>query len=181
VNTNDSGIFGVGSKGSSIRVVFSRDGGASWSVATIAPTTTADVQHVHPALAMSENGGSGHVAYYVQQADARLRVDQASLRFAGNAIRLAGVAPLSTRSFDLTPSNVPRTATTTTNYDRTIVSCYDIGEYLSVKGDDDGNTLAAWGDNRNTWTGPVGPTPATTSAAPFTHAQPDVFFGLLGD
>jgi len=30
--------------------------------------------------------------------------------------------------------------------------------------------VAAWGDNRNTWTGPPG------SAAPFTHAQPDVFF-----
>ena len=34
--------------------------------------------------------------------------------------------------------------------------------------------VSAWGDNRNTWTGPVG------SAAPYMHAQPDVFFGRVG-
>lgn len=73
------------------------------------------------------------------------------------------------------PSNVPRTPTATTNYDRTVVSCYDIGEYMSVKGDDGGSTLGAWGDSRNTWTSPP------DSPAAGTHQQPDVFFGLLGD
>ena len=70
---------------------------------------------------------------------------------------------------------MPRTPTATTNYDRAVVSCYDIGEYLSVKADDHGSTLAAWGDNRNTWTSPAG------SPAAGTHAQPDVFFGLVGN
>ena len=41
--------------------------------------------------------------------------------------------------------------------------------------EDDGGPLAAWGDNRNTWTGPPG------SAAPYSHAQPDVFFGRIGE
>jgi hypothetical protein len=42
------------------------------------------------------------------------------------------------------------------------------------QGSTDG-VVAAWGDNRNTWTGPPG------SAAPYTHAQPDVFFGRVGN
>jgi hypothetical protein len=174
INSNRSPFFGDGSQGSDIRAVFTRNGGGTWATATIAATAAGDPQHVHPNLSMSDDGSAGHVAYYVQQANGQLRVDGASLRF-GPGIRLAGTTGLSTRSFDLTPSNVPRSATLTTNYDRTIVSCYDIGEYLSVKGDDDGNTLAAWGDNRNTWTSPPG------SPAAGTHQQPDVFFGLLGD
>jgi hypothetical protein len=174
VNSNRSPFFGDASQGSDIRVVSSRDGGRTWApAATIAATSAADPQHVHPALATSEDGTRGHVAYYVQQANGQLRVDAASLRF-GATVRLAGTAPLSSTAFDLTPSNVPRTATATTNYDRAVVSCYDIGEYLSVR-DDDGNTLAAWGDNRNTWTSP----PGSPAAGP--HPQPDVFFGLLGD
>jgi hypothetical protein len=176
MNSNESRFFGDSSKGSSIRVVLSRDGGRTWAApATIAPSTAADPQHVHPALSMSDDGSSGHVGFYVQQANEQLRVDAASLRFGGNGVRLAGIAPLGTKSFDLTPSNVTRTPTATTNYDRTVVSCYDIGEYMSVKGDSDGNTLGAWGDNRNTWTSPA------DSPAAGTHQQPDVFFGLLGN
>jgi hypothetical protein len=176
MNTNGSPFFGDDSQGSSIRVVLSRDGGNTWSTATIAASTAADPQHVHPALSLADNGSSGDVAFYVQQADGKLRVDAASLRFGGSGIRLAGVGPLSTTrgGFDLTPSNVPRTPTATTNYDRTVVSCYDIGEYMSVKGDQEGNTLAAWGDNRNSWTSPA------DSPAAGTHQQPDVFFGLVG-
>ncbi|HET7825238.1 MAG TPA: sialidase family protein [Anaeromyxobacter sp.] len=174
VNSNRSPFFGDSSQGSDIRAAFSRDGGATWATATIAATSAADPQHVHPNLSMTDNGAAGHVAYYVQQANGQLRVDAASLRF-GPGIRVASTQRLSTTSFDLTPSNVPRTPTATTNYDRAIVSCYDIGEYLSVRGDGDGNTLAAWGDNRNTWTSPPG------SPAAGTHQQPDVFFGLIGN
>jgi hypothetical protein len=174
INSNRSPFFGDASLGSDIRAVFTRNGGGTWATATIASTAAGDPQHVHPNLSMSDDGSAGHVAYYVQQANEQLRVDGAGLRF-GPGIRLAGVAPLTTRSFDFTPSNVPRTATTTTNYDRAVVSCYDIGEYLSVKGDENGNTLAAWGDNRNTWTSPA------DSPAAGTHPQPDVFFGLVGN
>lgn len=175
INSNRSPFFGDSSLGSDIRLVFSRNGGRTWApTATIAAATRADPQHVHPSISMNREGSEGHVAFYVQQANGQLRVDAASLRF-GAGVRFSSVARLSTRSFDLTPSNVVRTPTATTNYDRAIVACYDIGEYLSVSGDDDGNTLAAWGDNRNTWTSPP------TSPAAGTHAQPDVFFGLLGD
>ena len=117
------------------------------------------------------------VSYYVQQADRRLRTDVASLKIDGGRVRLKSVSPLSSTAFDLTPSNVLRTPTLTTNFDRTVVSCYDIGEYQTLarsRGDDDG-VFAAWGDNRRTWTSPP------DSPAAGTHAQPDVFTARVGD
>ena len=98
----------------------------------------------------------------------------------GNQLKLRDTADLSNVSFDLTPSNVPRLLSpfTTTNYDRAVVTCYDIGEYMSVQSapffSDDGQPAAAWGDNRQRWVPPPG------SAAPFEHAQPDVFFTRVG-
>jgi hypothetical protein len=85
---------------------------------------------------------------------------------------------LSTTAFDFTPSNVPHPIVGnpffTTNYDRSIVACYNIGEYMSVAASEDG-ALAAWGDNRNSWTGPP------DSAFPGKHAQADVFFSRGGE
>ena len=112
-----------------------------------------------------------------------LRTDVATLSVDDNHLELDDTSGLSTQAFDLTPSNIsipiPTNPFRTTNYDRTIATCYDIGEYMSVtvpatEGDADG-PIAAWGDNRNSWTGPLG------SAAPFKHAQPDVFSGRPGN
>jgi len=72
------------------------------------------------------------------------------------------------------PSNIPVAqgpgipAHFTTNYDRTIRPCYDIGEYMAATNLGDG-VIAAWGDNRNPWTSPP------DSPAAGTHPQPDVF------
>jgi hypothetical protein len=57
----------------------------------------------------------------------------------------------------------------TTNYDRTIRPCYNIGEYMTAASTGDDRTLFAWGDARNQWTSP----PASPAAG--THSQPDVF------
>jgi hypothetical protein len=83
---------------------------------------------------------------------------------------------LSTTDFDMTPSNIPIPQAgnpfLTTNFDRIIRPCYNIGEYMSTlfRGD---SVQAAWGDNRNTWTSPP------DSPAAGVHAQPDVFFRRL--
>jgi len=184
VNSSTSPFFGEGT-GSEINAVFTRDGGVTWASARVVASSLADPQHVHPALLLSANGKRLTVSYYVQQLDQRLRTDVATLKIDGRRLRLEEAGPLSTTAFDLTPSNVVRrsspTTTTTTNYDRTIVACYDIGEYQSLTqsrrgdDDDDARVIAAWGDNRKTWLSPAG------SPAAGLHAQPDVFAAIVGD
>ena len=175
LNRSTSPSFGDPASGSEIDVLYSQDGGANWAPPLrIAASTVTDPQHVHPAITLDQNGNEAWVAYYVQQANDQLRTDVAKLHVSGNHLTLDGASSLSTVAFDLTPNNLPTTTPSnparTTNYDRIIATCYDIGEYMSLAATP-GQPIAAWGDNRNTWTGPAG------SAAPFTHAQPDVFSG----
>ena len=173
LNSNVSPFFGDSSAGSEINVLFSRNGGASWAPTfKVAAATATDVQHVHPAIALS--GENLTVSYYVQQADQRLRTDAATFSAEDGRLRLRRVAPLSSTAFDLPPSNVVRTRTANTNFDRAVTTCYAIGEYQSLAtsqrgNDDEGSVFAAWGDMRRTWTSPVG------SPAVGTHSQPDVF------
>ena len=170
------------SAGSLIRVLFSRDGGNSWAdPLTIAASTAGEPQHVHPAITLGAPGNKAWVGYYAQQSNEQLNTKVARVQVTGNKLKLRDTSALSNVSFDLTPSNVPRLLRpfTTTNYDRSIQPCYDIGEYMSIQSipffsDDGGNAAAAWGDNRQRWTGPPG------SPAPFEHAQPDVFFAGVG-
>ena len=134
---------------------------------------------MHPALTLTQNGNRVWIAYYVQQLDEKLRTDLALLHIDGNQLRLDQTTGLSNTAFDLAPTNITLSPTHTTNYDRAFNACYGIGEYMSVTGDQRGDSstdgvVAAWGDNRNKWTGPIG------SAAPYTHAQADVFFGRVG-
>jgi hypothetical protein len=180
INTSTSPFFGDPTAGSTIRIVLSPDGGGSWAEPVTIASTAADPQHVHPSLALGQNGNRVWVGYYVQQANEQLRTDLATLHINGRSLRLDQTTGLSNTAFDFTPNNITRTPTTTTNFDRTIRPCYDIGEYMSVAARVRGQSstdgvVAAWGDNRNTWTGPPG------SAAPYTHAQPDVFFGRVGN
>jgi hypothetical protein len=180
LNTSTSPIFGDPTAGSEIRLVTSTDGGRSFSVTTVAGSTAADRQHVHPAVSLSQSARDLAVSFFVQQSNQLLRTDIASFKINGDGrIRARGIRPLSSTAFALTPSNVLRTRTTTTNFDRTVVSCYDIGEYqtLARSGEDGEQVTAAWGDNRNDWTcnvaGCVGG--AAPSPVPGPHPQPDVF------
>jgi hypothetical protein len=180
LNTSTSASFGDPSAGSEINLVYSPDGGASWyPPVKVAASTWADPQHVHPAISTSGDGHTINVSYYVQQGDARLRTDVAKVGVEGHKLALKSQSALSSTSFDLMPSNIVRTPTSTTNFDRTITTCYDIGEYQTLvrqgagNGNANGSLFAAWGDNRNTWIGPVG------SPAPGAHSQADVFTSAI--
>jgi hypothetical protein len=183
LNSNVSPFFGDGSLGSSIRLLSSFDGGATFSVATIVPSTAADKQHVHPSIASDNNGDQLTVGYYVQQANEQLRVDSTTVDSSKKTMKVGTTGHASNVAFDLTPSNnaypLSNNPKFTTNYDRTIRACYDIGEYMSVTRGTDGNIFAAWGDNRQTWTSPGAQNGALASPAAGTHAQADVFFGRL--
>jgi hypothetical protein len=174
VNSSTSASFGDPNAGSEIRLVVSANGGKSFrDPVTIARSNAADPHHVHPAISVSPFGHQLTVSYYVQQANQRLRTDVAKILLSGTGrVVFTRTMGLSNTDFDITPSNVVRTPTATTNFDRTITTCYDIGEYQTLARSRFGDTddiIAAWGDNRKTWTSPPG------SPAAGTHAQPDVF------
>jgi hypothetical protein len=93
------------------------------------------------------------------------------------------VRELSRGAFDLIPSNnpIPTAAAPfrTTNYDRLIQPCYNIGEYMSVAPTSKSSTQGSWGDNRKLWKSPPG---SPLFGTPFeTHSQPDVFFTTSRD
>jgi hypothetical protein len=66
-------------------------------------------------VSLSRDAKKLTVSYYVQQADGRLRTDVANLGIEHERLRLKKTAGLSSTAFDLTPSNVVRTKTFTTN------------------------------------------------------------------
>ena len=180
LNGSTSPFFGDPTAGSEINAVFSRNGGLTWRTTRVVASSLADPQHVHPALSLSSDAEKLTVSYYVQQLDSRLRTDVATLEVEDGRLRVEERGPLSSTAFDLTPSNIVRTPTATTNYDRTVTTCYDIGEYQTLaqsrrRGDDENGVIAAWGDNRRTWLSPLG------SPAAGLHAQPDVFSTIVGD
>jgi hypothetical protein len=175
-NSSTSPFFGDPNSRSEIRLLASPDGGRTlFGPFTVAAATDVDPQHVLPALAVDEDGKKVSVAYYVQQADGRIRVDLTAgkIERGGRRFRAKSAARLSGVAFDLIPSNNPTpnafNSFLTTNYDQTFTPCYDLGEYLATTHQDE-SVLAAWGDNRNRWTSPSG------SPAVGPHAQPDVFF-----
>jgi hypothetical protein len=178
-NSSTSSVAGDPASTSEIHLLVSANGGASFRApVTIAAATAADPQHVHPSIAVDEEGEEVSVAYYVQQSNGKLRIDLTRGSLDDGTFHARGRAQhVSSVAFDLIPSNIPfpiqGNSKFTTNYDRTIRACYDIGEYMSIVGHEDG-VLAAWGDNRNSWTSPA------RSPAAGTHAQPDVFFQEMG-
>jgi len=178
LHTSTSKIQGDPTAGSEINVLFSGDGGVTWAPPfKLAGFTTADPQHVKPALAVTQNGNRLLVSYHVQQIDERLRTDIARVHVDGDHLRLEKIERLSSTTFNLTPSNnpfpLPGFPFFTLNYDLNVGACFGIGEYQSIgvsrNGDDSGPIVAAWGDMRRTWTSP------SDSVAPGTHSQPDVF------
>jgi hypothetical protein len=175
LNSSTSPTLGDPASRSTIRLLHSLNGGASWAApVTVVPATAADPQHIHPSLTIDKDGQQISIGYYVQQANEKLRVDmlKGGLEDEGG-IRFERPQKVSTTDFDLTPSNIPFPIADnpffTTNFDRTVRPCYNIGEYMSALSTDDG-VLVSWGDNRRPWTSPP------DSPAAGRHAQPDVFF-----
>ena len=175
-NASTSPDFGDPNARSEIRLLSSLDGGTTWRTPiTIAEATASEPQHVHPAVSINENGSQVTVGYYSQLAGGQLRVNAATVGirhdgdFKNGDRDVTHLGP----AFDLIPSNLalphpPFVAHLTTNYDRTIRPCYNIGEYMAAARTE-GGTVLAYGDNRNSWTSP----PASPAAG--THSQPDVF------
>jgi hypothetical protein len=135
----------------------------------IAPATDAQPQHVHPTITVGEEVSIG---YYTQLANGQLRVHATRLELDDGRNLELGDRELTALSpaFDLSPSNnpLPFPPQMTSNYDRSMPACYDIGGYMSAARSGEA-TLFAWGDNRNSWTSPP------SSPAAGTHTQPDVF------
>jgi len=178
LNSSTSATVGDPNSMSFIQVLVSLDGGGSWQGPfTVAAASAAQPQHVHPSISVDRGGQQVTVGYYTQLANGKIRFDAttAELERDHGKTRLtdkrsASLGP----AFDLIPSNNPLPAAQfganrATNYDRTIQACYDLGEYTTAARIGDDRTIFAWGDNRNTWTGPAG------SIAPGVHTQPDVF------
>jgi hypothetical protein len=169
-------VFGDPASRSLINVLVSPDGGGTWQGPfTIAPATAAQPQHVHPAISVSRDGEHLTVGYYTQLPSGQLRVDATTAEIQRDRrgtrlheLRSTHLGP----AFDLIPNNIPVPAlgaNVTTNYDRTIRPCYNIGEYMGAARSGDDRTVLAWGDDRNQWTSPP------QSPAAGTHSQPDVF------
>ena len=171
-NASDNPFFGDPSSGSDIFLLSSTDGGVTWTgPQQVNPTVAGEPRHVYPAIAIVAIGSGGSqvdVSYYTQHADGSVDLDFSS--GVGTATRVTS------QSFDLVPSNIPiprpHLPFLTTNFDRVIVPCYNLGEYVGLF-NNNGNVYAVWGDNRNQVTEPTNPHNPISGQ---THAQPDVFF-----
>lgn len=173
LNSSTSATSGDPAARSEINAIFSKNGGRTWNAPLrVARATSSDPQHVFPALSFALDADKLNVSYYVQQSDRRLRTDIAHLDVKDGQLRARARSTLSSTTFALTPSNIALSPTTTTNFDRIVQPCYDLGEYQALareRYERDDDMIGAWGDNRRTWIGPPG------SPAPGPHPQPDVF------
>jgi hypothetical protein len=166
-------LFGDQNSGSNVWFMTSADGGNTWSGAVqVNPTVASNKHHVLPALATDNDGNDVHVAYYTQHNDESLDVDLANSRDRGASFPSDRAIRLTSASMNLPPTNSILTATTSTNYDRTIVPCYALGEYLGVRSAN-GAVHVLWGDMRNSVTQPVNPLDPISG---LTHAQTDAFY-----
>jgi hypothetical protein len=158
--------------------LYSTNGGASWFPPfLLAPATTNDPQHFEPAVALAHNGNTLYVGYYVQQSDEKVRTELATFQLTDAGLQFQRRQPLSLVAFDLRPCNIPSPfsplkSEDTVNFDQhpNYAAGYNLGEYMGVAVDDNGNPMAAWGDNRNTWVSPP------NGLYPGPHGKSDVFF-----
>jgi hypothetical protein len=176
LNASISDVATNPSSPSQIIALYSKDAGRTWFPPFIvAPATAAAPRHFHPAVALTPNGNTLYVGYYIQQANEQVRTEMATLQLTGGGLQLVGYKPLSSVAFDLEPSNVPSPiptlkSETTVNFDIFIAPGYNLGEYMGMTTDAAGHPMAAWGDSRNLWVSPP------DGYYPGVHPQTDVFF-----
>jgi hypothetical protein len=175
-NASNSPFFGDPSSGSNIFLLRSTDGGQTWTgPQQVNPTVAVEPRHVYPAITHESAGQQVDVSYYTQHADGTVDLDLVSTGRSTN-FALGKATRITSQSFALVPSNIPIPTMTdpflTTNFDNTIVPCYDLGEYVGLF-NNKGNVYAVWGDNRNQVTEPTDPLDPISGQ---THAQPDDFF-----
>jgi hypothetical protein len=174
-NASTSPSYGAGT-GSEIRLLYSPDGGSTWSApVVVAASSTAEPQHVLPAITIDPSGTRVEVVYYTQQASGRVRVDSAAGKATAGGVSFARPTQLFA-PFDLPPTNITVSSNVnfpTFNYTVGEAPCYGLGEYLSATQSTSG-PIAAWGGDRQQWKEPPG------AIINGVHAQQDAFFGPLG-
>jgi hypothetical protein len=176
-NASSSPFFGDPSSDSNIFLLRSTDGGETWiGPEQVNPSVEGEPRHVFPAIALESAGQQVDISYYTQHADGTVDLDLVSTGRSSN-FALGKATRVTSRSFDLTPSNIPTPTAEdpflTVNFDQNVVPpCYDLGEYVGLF-NNDGNVYAVWGDNRNQVTEPTDPLDPISGQ---THAQPDAFF-----
>ncbi|MBI1787463.1 MAG: exo-alpha-sialidase [Acidobacteria bacterium] len=168
-----SPVFGDPAGQSNILFMRSEDGGVTWSAPMQAnPSVATDIHHVLPALAIDTDPNDVHIAYYTQHSDGTIDVDLANSHDRGQSFPADRTVRLSSTASALAPTNIPLTGFNTTNYDRTVRPCYNLGEYLGLTAAN-GSVYAVWGDGRNSVTEPVNSLDPISGQ---THPQQDVFF-----
>ena len=165
--------FGDPNGKSNVMFIRSDDGGVTWtSPIMVNPSLNADIHHVLPSLSIDKDPQDVHILYYTQHNDETLSVDLANSHDRGKSFKANRTLRVSATPFALAPTNIKLTATTSTNYDRTISPGYCLGEYLSVNSAE-GTVYTLWGDTRNSVTEPIDPLDPLSGE---THPQEDVFF-----
>jgi hypothetical protein len=170
---SDSAVFGDPNSHSNIMFIRSSDGGQTWTTPIqVNPTSSNDVQHVLPSLAIDNDPQSVHVSYYTQHDDGGIDLDLANSHDRGDTFPASRTVRVTGVTAGLPPSNNVLSGTLTTNYDRSIRPCYALGEYQSVHSAN-GRLHVAWGDTRNTVQQPVNPLDPISG---LLHQQTDVFY-----
>ncbi len=170
-HASTSASYGDPNGGGNIYLVRSDDGGKTWT-APVVVNTPGDFRHFHPSLTIDDDNVSVHVAYYTQHTDGSIDVDMANSHDRGNTFPASRTTRLTSTSMTLPPSNVTLANGNTSNYDRNVVPCYALGEYMNIRSVN-GSVNASWGDSRNTFTEPVN---SLSPLSGVTHSQEDVFF-----
>lgn len=175
---SNSPIFGDPTSNTNVMFMRSDDGGKTWTTPIQAnPNVAGNTQHVLPALAIDADPNDVHIAYYTQHADGTIDVDLANSHDRGASFPDNRVVRVTSQSTVLAPTNVLLTSSpfNTTNYDRLIRPCYNLGEYLSIDAAN-GTVHALWGDARSNVTHPAN---ALDPLSGQTHVQQDVFYQAI--
>ena len=114
--------------------MFSKNGGNLGRPVIVAPSTPARRNTCTRRSRLSQGSKGVRGLLHPGDATSGSAPRIAPLTFPGSHLNFTA-ARLSSVSFDLTPSNVLARLTplSTTNYDRMVQRCYDIGEYMSVE------------------------------------------------
>jgi hypothetical protein len=174
-NASDSPIFGDPASGSNIFLLRSSDGGNTWTrPQQVNPSVAGEPRHVYPAITAEGFGEQVDVTFFTQHADGTVDLD-----LVGSTGEDSSALRVTNQSFNLTPSNIPIPTATqpfrTQNFDRNIVACYDLGEYVGLF-NNNGTIYAVWGGNPNLVTEPTNPLDPLSGQ---THAQADNFFQIV--
>ncbi|WP_437643655.1 sialidase family protein [Sorangium sp. So ce362] len=177
-SASTSETVGEAGSGSNVFLIRSDDRGGTWTP-PIPVTSTAgeNIHHVLPAVTIGNRQSDVHIVYYTQNRDRSIDVEMASSFEYGASFGDGDRQQVTDTSFRLSPTNIPLDVPVddvfpTTNFDRVVRPCYNLGEYLDVTSERR-KLHSAWGDLRNLIREPRHPENPISGEK---HSQADVFF-----